>query len=196
MRTERQSQVNSVSFATLSVRALFRAVSVRQPFRATARERDRSRQVRTRQVRERDRSRQAPPRQVRERDRPERDRSANATDGHLRQVANYELRMPRSRRQTARNGLILLSAYWSGLASQQIPTHFTVRKVLASFIPYQRKELSGGAKANGQANATGPNATGPRTRQVRTRQVRECDRSRQLDCDRPRERDRSEPGSS
>ena len=48
------------------------------------------------------------------RDRPPRDRSANATGpnatgprtrqtGHLRQVANYELRMPRSRRQTARN---------------------------------------------------------------------------------------------
>ena len=142
----------------------------------------------------------------------------NATGPRTRQPAicdrsrimNYECHEVDDRRLETGHGLILLSAYWSGLAIQQIPTHFTVRKVLASFIPYQRKELSGGPKANGHANATGPNATGlrtrqvatgplatgPRTRQVRMRQVRECDRSRQLDCDRPRERDRSEPDSS
>ena len=81
--------------STLSRSQTFPFVPCFEQSRATAVPRDSSRQLQAatgpaRQVRERDRSRQAPLRQVRERDRSERDRSANATAGHLRQVANYE----------------------------------------------------------------------------------------------------------
>ena len=124
MRTDRQSQANSVSFASLSVRALFRAVSrdsrsARQL--ATAPGRDRS---------ERDRSRTATGR-----DRPPRDRSRtatgpNATGREPRQPAicdrsrimNYERHEVVDRRLETGHGLIMLSAYCStGVAQPRLP---------------------------------------------------------------------------
>ena len=182
MRTERLSPFNSVSFATLSVRALFRAVSrdsrsARQL--ATAPGRDRS---------ERDRSRTATGR-----DRPPRDRSRtatgpNATGREPRQPAicdrsrimNYERYEVVDRRLETGHGLIMLSAYAPPMSPRttHVPTHHPLsEKFRASFIPYHRKELSGGSNATDprtatgrdrspcdrSANATGPNATGPRT---------------------------------